>query len=91
MRQLVFLLEELSARDLLEGFLPKIVPFAQEACRGDAVMHPLHNYLAKQLAERLKSKKIVVWYDPRADFTPFVRELCAGGRGNGQAWSEGQE
>jgi len=54
-------------------------------------MHPLHNYLAKQLAERLKSKKIVVWYDPRADFTPFVRELCAGGRGNGQAWSEGQE
>jgi len=47
-------------------------------------MHPLHNYLAKQLAERLKSKKIVVWYDPRADFTPFVRELCANRQAKGQ-------
>ncbi|MEA2600644.1 MAG: hypothetical protein QOF89_1636 [Acidobacteriota bacterium] len=41
-------------------------------------MHPLHDYIAKQLAERLKSK-IVVWYDARGDFAPFIVELrgCA--------------
>ena len=26
-------------------------------------MHPLHDYVAKQLSEKLKSRKVVVWYD----------------------------
>jgi len=26
-------------------------------------MHPLHDYVVKQLAEKVKSKKLVVWYD----------------------------
>src|SRR5947209_8644186 len=38
-------------------------------------MHPLHDYLAKQLAEKLRSKKIVVWYDARREFMPFLTEL----------------
>lgn len=42
-------------------------------------MHPLHEYIAKQLAERLKIRKIVVWYDIRQEFKPFIAELrgCA--------------
>ena len=35
----------------------------------------LHQYIAKQLAEKLRSKKIVVWYDPRSEFADFVAEL----------------
>jgi hypothetical protein len=27
-------------------------------------MHALHEYISKQLADRLKARKIVVWYDP---------------------------
>ena len=40
-------------------------------------MNPLHDYIAKQLAEKLKSKKVVVVYDPRCQFAPFVAELEA--------------
>ena len=53
-------------------------------------MHPLHDYIAKQLAERLKSKKLVVWYDARGEFalnlrmpscpTPLGSVRCRGGR-----------
>jgi hypothetical protein len=38
-------------------------------------MHPLHDYVATQLSERLKDRHLVVWYDPRQEFTPFVAEL----------------
>ena len=38
-------------------------------------MHPLHNYVAKQLADKLKSRRVVVWYDPRSDFVPFLGEV----------------
>ncbi|WP_437305646.1 PglZ domain-containing protein [Sorangium sp. So ce388] len=38
-------------------------------------MHPLHDYLAKQLAEKLKARRVVVWYDPRREFGPFVDEV----------------
>ncbi|MFE9658141.1 PglZ domain-containing protein [Micromonospora sp. NPDC006431] len=38
-------------------------------------MHPLHEYVAKLLAEKVKSHKVVVWYDSRAEFTSFVTEL----------------
>lgn len=43
-------------------------------------MHPLHDYVAKQLAEKLKNKKLVVWYDARGEFIPFVAEIRGGVR-----------
>ena len=44
-------------------------------------MHPLHEYIAKQLAARLKEKMVVVWYDARSEFLPFVAEV----RGDAEA------
>lgn len=38
-------------------------------------MHPLHHYIAGQLAEKVKARGIVVWYDPKAEFAPFIEEL----------------
>lgn len=43
-------------------------------------MHPLFDYVAKQLADKLKSKKLVVWYDPRGEFAPFIAEVRGGAR-----------
>lgn len=43
-------------------------------------MHPLHEYVAKQLADKIKSRHIVVWYDERGEFQPFVDELRGGPR-----------
>ena len=48
-------------------------------------MHPLYEYIAKQLADKLKARKIVVWYDPRREFVPFVAELRGGARTNDEA------
>ena len=41
-------------------------------------MHPLHEYIARQVAERLRSRSVVVWYDPRAEFVRFISELRDG-------------
>lgn len=41
--------------------------------------HPLHDYLSEKLAEHLQRRRVVVWYDPRREFEPFVGELCEGG------------
>jgi hypothetical protein len=35
-------------------------------------MHPLHDYVAKQLAEEIRSRRVVVWYDEQSEFRPFV-------------------
>lgn len=43
-------------------------------------MHPLHDYVAKLLAEKLKSKRLVVWYDARGEFVPFIVALRGGPR-----------
>jgi hypothetical protein len=43
-------------------------------------MHPLHDYVAKQLAEKIKDRRIVVWYDERGEFRPFVDEMRGGPR-----------
>ena len=43
-------------------------------------MHPLHEYVAKQLADKLKSRKVVVWYDIRREFAPFIAELQGSAR-----------
>lgn len=43
-------------------------------------MHPLHDYVAKQVADKLKSKKIVVWYDARGELASFIAEVRGGAR-----------
>jgi hypothetical protein len=43
-------------------------------------MHPLHDYVAKQLAEKIKARHVVVWYDERGEFQPFVDEVRGGPR-----------
>ena len=41
-------------------------------------MHPLHDYIARQVSERLKDHRIVVMYDPRSELPPFFEEACDG-------------
>jgi PglZ domain len=48
-------------------------------------MHPLHDYVVKQLAEKLKSRKVVVWYDMRREFAPFIAEVRGGARTSSEA------
>ncbi len=43
-------------------------------------MHTLHDYVAKQLADKLKDRRVVVWYDERSEFRPFVDEVRGGPR-----------
>src|SRR6185295_15879782 len=43
-------------------------------------MHPLHDYLAKQVSEKLKAKPVLVWYDTQQEFGPFIEELRGGPR-----------
>lgn len=50
-------------------------------------MHPLNEYISKQLAGKLKAKSVVVWYDPRRDFAPFISELRGGARTGDEAVS----
>jgi hypothetical protein len=38
-------------------------------------MNAFQQYLAHQLDEHLKKCRIVVWYDPNAEFDPFIAEL----------------
>ena len=47
-------------------------------------MHPLHDYVAKQLSDKLKSRWVVVWYDERREFQPFVDELRGGARSSSE-------
>ena len=51
---------------------------AQLQPREETLMHPLHDYVAKQLADKLKSDSVVVWYDERGEFAPFVDEVRGG-------------
>jgi len=41
-------------------------------------MHPLCDYIAKQLASQVAKHHVVVWYDAREEFVPFVTELRGG-------------
>src|SRR5256885_1606852 len=40
-------------------------------------MHPFHEYLDAQLTQKLKQRRVVVWYDPHRQFEPYVEELPA--------------
>ncbi len=46
--------------------------------------HAFHRYLCKQLGEQLLRRRVVVFYDPRREFGPFVDELPEAGPGLGQ-------
>jgi PglZ domain-containing protein len=46
-------------------------------------MHPLHDYVAKQLAERIRARHLVVWYDARREFAPFIAELRGAPKASG--------
>jgi hypothetical protein len=40
-------------------------------------MHPFHDYLSQHLDDLLRKRSVVVFYDPRSEFTPFFdRELA---------------
>jgi hypothetical protein len=39
-------------------------------------MHPLHDYIAGQIADRLKDRRVVVMYDKREELRPFFEELA---------------
>lgn len=41
-------------------------------------MHLLHDYVARQLADKIESSRVVVWYDERGEFQPFVDEVRGG-------------
>jgi len=43
--------------------------------------HPFHSYLSQHLAELLRKRSVVVFYDPRREFAPFIDELDAGAGG----------
>jgi hypothetical protein len=48
------------------------------------VRHPLYDYVSEQLAEQVRSNRVVVWYDERSEFVPFVQELRGGTRVPGE-------
>lgn len=41
-------------------------------------MHPLHDDIARLLADKVRARGVVVWYDPRSEFIAFTRELRGG-------------
>lgn len=47
-------------------------------------MHPFHDYVARQVGEKLKERQIIVWYDPRQEFVSFINEVRGGQGTNGQ-------
>lgn len=40
-------------------------------------MNPLHDYIAGQISDRLKTRRVVVMYDKREELRPFFMELAA--------------
>lgn len=45
--------------------------------------HQFHRYLDSKLEKLLKERRIVVFYDPRSEFEPFIEELQEVGKGHG--------
>ncbi|MCG8006850.1 MAG: PglZ domain-containing protein [Candidatus Thiodiazotropha lotti] len=45
--------------------------------------HPLHDYVAQQLDKALRHDRVVVFYDTRSEFEPFITELEVVGTGIG--------
>ena len=40
--------------------------------------HAFHEHLARQIADKLKRRRIVIWYDEREEFVDFIEELSVG-------------
>lgn len=38
--------------------------------------HLLQDYISQQLAGHLRDRRVVVWFDPRAEFTSYVHEIA---------------
>jgi hypothetical protein len=38
-------------------------------------MHPLHDYIASQIGDKIKSHRVVVMYDEREEYAPFFAEV----------------
>lgn len=41
-------------------------------------MNEFHKHMVRSMLDRLKKRRVVVWYDPRREFSPFVAELTGG-------------
>jgi hypothetical protein len=41
-------------------------------------MHELYEHLTRNLTDRLRSRRVVTWYDPRREFSGYVAELAGG-------------
>lgn len=41
-------------------------------------MNPLPEYLSEQLTAELRSRRVVVWFDPSAEFPPFIESIGRG-------------
>ncbi len=41
-------------------------------------MHPIHEYIARQIGSRITARKVVVIYDQRCELTPFFDEVAQG-------------
>jgi hypothetical protein len=52
----------------------------------DIIVNPFPAYLHEQLEEKLKDRRIVVWYDPSREFTPFVEGLAIEGEEDALKW-----
>lgn len=46
-------------------------------------MHPLHDYIANQIGDRIKDRRVVVMYDKREELRPFFAEIADGQSVNG--------
>jgi len=49
-------------------------------------MHTLHDYVAKQRADKIKERRVVVWYDEGREFQPFVDEVRGAPRTASSCW-----
>ncbi|MFP4029737.1 MAG: PglZ domain-containing protein [Candidatus Brocadiia bacterium] len=48
-------------------------------------MNPFQEYLAQQLTQKLRDRRVVVWYDEKGEFAPFIKQLRESGEaGNGE-------
>lgn len=41
-------------------------------------MNALHEYISKQVIDHLTKRRVVVWYDSREEFRPYIRDLRGG-------------
>lgn len=45
-------------------------------------MHEMHEYISQQIEEKLKTRRVVVWYDANKEFEQYIAELGADDAGH---------